>query len=107
MNSPEQSPLEPKPSPRCQRRALLFALLSVLWLFPSIGAIWILSTAPGLPWDSGLGKVFSSVRFEQWVALALLGLHALFIYLAIHYRRTEVPVEMLADPDEPGHNSPA
>ena len=49
-------------------RGLIFAVLAILWIFPSIGAALILSRA-----ERGW-------HLEQWLALVLLAIHAVFIY---------------------------
>ena len=73
-----------------QARARLFTLLAFLWIFPSLGALVIIG-GDFLRWfDSptileGLGRI----RFEQWIALGLLAVHALFVVLAIRFRRSE------------------
>jgi hypothetical protein len=73
-----------------QGRALLFRMLAFLWIFPSLGALVIIG-GDFLRWfDSptfreGLGRI----RFEQWIALGLLVLHALFVALAIRLRRSK------------------
>jgi hypothetical protein len=75
-----------------QARALLFRMLAFLWIFPSLGALVIIG-GDFLRWFNsptfleGLGRI----RFEQWIALGLLVLHALFIGLAIRFRRSEAP----------------
>ena len=74
-----------------QARALLFRMLAFLWIFPSLGALVIIG-GDFLRWfDSpkfleGLGRI----RFEQWIALGLLVLHALFVVLAIRLRQRRV-----------------
>jgi hypothetical protein len=75
-----------------QARALLFRMLAFLWIFPSLGALVIIR-GDFLRWfDSptfleGLGRI----RFEEWIALGLLVLHALFVVLAIRLRRSKPP----------------
>jgi len=84
----------PEAEEKChgQARARLFTMLSFLWIFPSIGALVIIG-GDFLRWfDSptvleGLGRI----RFEQWIALGLLVLHAGFVGLAIRFRRSEAP----------------
>ena len=83
---------EERPS---QARARLFTMLAFLWIFPSLGALVIIG-GDFLRWfDSptfleGLGRI----RFEQWIALGLLVLHALFIGLAIRFRRSEATMSV-------------
>ncbi|MEO8427742.1 MAG: hypothetical protein ABI651_11595 [Verrucomicrobiota bacterium] len=70
-----------------QARARLFTMLAFLWIFPSLGALAIIG-GDFLRWfDSptileGLGRI----RFEQWIALGLLVLQALFVVFAIRNR---------------------
>ena len=71
-------------------RARLFAILSLLWLFPSFGALWIVA----IHWNVwaepvGLLSKIEATRLEQWIALGLLGLHALFVVLAFRLGRSE------------------
>ena len=49
-------------------RGLLFAVLAILWIFPSVGAALILLRAK------------TGWHLEQWLALVLLAAHAVFIY---------------------------
>jgi len=77
---------EKRPS---QARARLFTILAFLWTFPSLGALLIIGMDFFRWFDSptileGLGRI----RFEQWIALGLLVLHALFVGLAIRFRRS-------------------
>lgn len=83
-DSPENEP------PVKISKAILFRSLAVLWIFPSFGACWILA--------SGLNKflgaksfldAFSIFKIEEWLAILLLLAHAVFIFLAIQYRRLE------------------
>ena len=62
---------EPVPAPKVPR-GLACAVLAVLWLFPSIGAGFILLAVPETGW-----------RLEQWLALSLLALHVVFIWGAL------------------------
>ena|SRR5438552_9630225 len=75
-----------------KRRALLFTMLSAMWVFPSAGACFILAMNRA-PWQASLtfAQRLQVVNFEQWCAIALLTAHLLFIILAIHFRRTESP----------------
>ena len=56
---------------------LLFTILSGLWVFPSLGAGWILVASRPRP-----------LGLEDWVALALLGTHLMLVWLALqnHFR---------------------
>lgn len=49
-------------------RALVFAVLAIVWIFPSLGAGFILAHA-----ENGW-------QMEQWLAVVLLAIHAVFIY---------------------------
>ena len=68
----------------------LCAIASVIWVFPTIGAAWIV--APDVQhWfsaESVLGGL-RAVAFEQWIALVILAAHPVFAGLAWHYHRTE------------------
>jgi hypothetical protein len=71
-------------------KARFCALASLLWIFPSAGALLIL--VPGvrnwLQADS-IPAGLQSVALEQWIALTILLAHVVFAVLAWHYRRTE------------------
>ena len=73
-------------------KAQLFAVLSVLWLFPSLGALLILVLGFSV-WRraESLSAMLATTRFEQWVALLVLLLHPIFHGLARYYRKTETP----------------
>ena len=69
-------------------RWLLFAVLAVLWCFPSAGALYILCwTRPdrmgGEGWESWIG----SIRIEDYIAAALLLVHGVFVWVALSGRR--------------------
>jgi hypothetical protein len=52
------------------------AVFSLLWCFPSFGAAWILAMDARLwAWGAGTLGMLASVRFEDWVAILLLGVH--------------------------------
>ena len=72
----------------CEKRKLLFTMLSVLWLFPSAGAIWII-LRDSRNWRTGgrWTEALSSIRLEDWTALLLLLAHVIFLVQAIRYRR--------------------
>lgn len=76
--------------PRHQPRAQLCTVLAWLWIFPSLGAIWILLTS-GTEWRHADGWLdgLRAVRFEQWIALGLLAIHATLCVMARRLRRTE------------------
>jgi hypothetical protein len=79
-------------------KAQLFGVLSVLWLFPSLGALLILVLRAGV-WvhAESFRAGLSATRFEQWVALLILLLHLTFHGLARYYRKNEVPRELPPD----------
>jgi hypothetical protein len=63
-------------SPRTRYR-----LLSVFWIFPSAGAVWILWNSP-----AGSGRLMErlqGITLEGWAAVALLLVHAFFICNAL------------------------
>lgn len=64
-------------------RGLLFATLSILWIFPSAGPIWIVGTS-NKAWlhVPGPAQFIQAVRLEEWIALAILLAHAAFLFLA-------------------------
>ena len=85
--------------PKTQR----YTMLSVLWVFPSLGALVILGLGvPGWREADSLGGLVAATRFEHWLALVLLGLHPVFFWLARHYRNVETPVPLPPEPDEDG-----
>ena len=73
-----------------QARALLFRMLAFVWIFPSLGALVIIR-GDFLRWfDSPtMLEGLARIRFEEWIALGLLVLHALFVVLAIGLRRSK------------------
>ncbi len=73
-------------------RANLFRMLSILWIFPSFGAIWIIllersASRKGLT----LFQRLQEVTLEQWITIVILLAHVAFVWFARHYERTEVP----------------
>lgn len=90
-NDLEAELLDSRPTPR----SITFKYLSILWLLPTVGAIWILvaQAGPILSKPSFLTKL-AAVSVEQWVALVLVLLHTIFIGLARHYRQKEKISEM-------------
>jgi hypothetical protein len=69
---------------RCTRRKLLYGMLTILWVFPSAGAFWILAK----DWKRWTRQeFFASVRLEDWVAFLLLVAQVVFTVQAIRYRR--------------------
>ncbi len=81
---------------RRRARMLLFTILSILWVFPSFGAAWILWTGSAA-WPPSLTALerLEVLSLEQWCGIVLLLTHGLFIILALHfgrYRPTEASV---------------
>lgn len=80
---------EGKPSEETRKvsRAILFRVLSILWIFPSFGAGWILA-GDFKRWfrSDSVASAISLVKVEEWVAFLLLLLQAIFIFLAIRFR---------------------
>jgi len=78
---------------RANARLLLFKTLSCLWIFPSAGAVWILVQRAVKSQNLGV---------EQWVALALLAIHLMFVWLALQNglraRRIESHIEKNGNP---------
>jgi hypothetical protein len=72
-----------------QPRAVLFKVLAMLWVFPSVGAIWILARSAHAWPASQPSVMFQSIAFEEWVAMALLLMHVTFVALAWRLKRTE------------------
>ena len=71
-------------------KSLLFSVLSILWIFPSLTAIWLIARDFSAVRNAhNLGELFSAIRLEQWVGIILLFAHALFIFLTIRCRRRE------------------
>ena len=104
MDAPNPSPRDPAKLPDCARpvpessgrtyqpKALLFSMLSVLWIFPSVGALCIV--APGLRsalQTGSVGAAVSSLGLEHWVALLLLSVHPAFVWQARRLKRNETP----------------
>jgi hypothetical protein len=68
-------------------KALRYAVLALLWVFPSLGAVWILA----INWKvwANAATVLEAVRttrIEQWIALGLLVMHGLFLFGALRHR---------------------
>jgi hypothetical protein len=71
-------------------KATLFAVLTVLWLFPAAGAIAVLAVSPKLWWHAaGFLQFVAAIGFDEWIALSLLAAHPLFAWPAWHYYRKE------------------
>ena len=71
-------------------KARYCALVSLLWIFPSAGASFILASG-FRNWSQveSLGERLRAVAFEQWIALLILLAHLVFVGLAWYFRRTE------------------
>ena len=80
--------LRPARFEQARAKQILYGVLSVLWLFPSFGACWILGQS-GQPWlrASSLVEGVQAVSLEEWIALALLCAHAVFAWLTLRYRK--------------------
>jgi len=70
----EPVPLPLIDSPQIQaQRARVFA---ILWIFPTLGAILILSTSPGRPKDAPepntIWELIQSVPVERWIASGIV-----------------------------------
>ena len=75
---------------RYRPKANLFSVLTVLWLFPTAGAVAIIAlNTPRWIASESLVEAFRSIGFEQWIALGLIVAHPIFAALAWRYRRTE------------------
>ena len=82
-------------------KAMLFLILSVLWLFPSFGAFWLIEPDFKRWLDAkDLLTALGMIKLEQWIAFALLLAHGVFGCLAWHYRRHE-PLQEIVDGDGP------
>ena len=71
-------------------KATLFLMLTVLWVFPSLGAAWMIGSDVR-SWF-GAASVLAAlgmIRLEQWIGVAILVAHGAFGWLAWHYRRHE------------------
>ena len=72
------------------RKATLWLIVSLLWVFPSAGGVWLLF-AEEREWlqQTSFGAAVAAVRLEQWIGLGLLALHTLFLGLAIYHARRD------------------
>jgi hypothetical protein len=83
--SPKQ-PEHPAAPPLSKR--LLFRVLSILWSFPTLGAIWIWASESGrVKTGASLLEKMAAITIEQWLAAILIMLHFAFITLAFYHRR--------------------
>jgi hypothetical protein len=75
---------------RCRPRTQRFRMLALLWFLPSAGALFIIgATYPDWSRAARFLDYVEALRFEHWIAGALLLAHPVFAWLAWHYRRTE------------------
>jgi len=75
---------------RYRPKTNLFTVLTVLWLFPTTGAVVIVAlNAPRWFGSESLAEAFRAIGFEQWIALGLIAAHPVFAWLAWRYRRIE------------------
>lgn len=89
-----------EPKLRHQPKAALCRMLSILWLFPSMGAVLILVMTEARWWVAGsFFARLSAVTFEQWIAVVILTAHPAFMWLAWRFRRTEPWKEIEPEPD--------
>lgn len=78
------------PLDRIRRRGLLFNVMSLLWVFPSVGAIWIIVAGFSSSSDlRGTGNGIEAITFDQWIAFAVVLAHGVFAGLGFHYRQLE------------------
>ena len=57
-----------------------YRVLSLVWCFPSLGALWLLGTGiKQWSFRDGLLPGLTHVRIEEWIALLLLALHAVWL----------------------------
>lgn len=64
-------------------RAILFATLAILWIFPSAGAIWILFRG-NKAWLQI--QTIGAVPLEEWIAAVILLAHLVFMVFAWRLR---------------------
>ena len=61
-------------------RALLYRTLTLLWVFPTVGALFVLLHDAAWWRAEGFATRLAAVRVEQWIAVGLLALHAWFAW---------------------------
>ena len=61
-------------------RALLYRTLTLLWCFPSLGALFVLLHDATWWRAEGFVARLAAVRVEQWIAAGLLALHGWFAW---------------------------
>ncbi len=82
-------------------KATRFLMLTVLWVFPSLGAAWMIGSDARRWFDAtSFLAALGMIRFEQWIGSAILLAHVVFGGLAWHYRRHE-PLQKIVTGDEP------
>ena len=82
-------------------KATLFLMLTVLWIFPSLGAAWMIGSDARRWFDAaGLLAALGMIRLEQWIGMAILIAHGVFGWLTWHYRRNE-PLQVIVAGDGP------
>jgi len=96
LMEPKQAKIGTEGVRHYQPRALLFSVLSMLWVFPSLGACWILFSD-----RSWVREGVEGLKLEQWVAVGLLLAHVMFLWLRFCFRRSETPVPLPeAEPED-------
>ena len=82
-------------------KATLFLMLTVLWVFPSLGAAWMIGSDVRSWFDAAsVLAALGMIRLEQWIGVAILIAHGVFGWLTWHYRRNE-PLQEIVMGDEP------
>lgn len=88
-----------------RRPSSKYLLMSMLWIFPSIGALVILSSEiPDLLKAPSFFATLEQTRLEGWIAAALLGLHAFFLTKAWRLRNEPFVPVVVYDPPNPDSN---
>jgi hypothetical protein len=88
-----------------QPKARALRMLTLLWIFPSLGSVVVLMMCGERWWDMGsFSAVSRALTMEQWIALGLLLAHPVFAALAWHFRRTEELTEGRVRVPNPDHD---
>jgi hypothetical protein len=88
-----------------QPKAPLFRILTILWIFPSAGAVVVLSMGWRRWFDAdGILEGLRNVPFEHWIAFGLLLAHPIFAGLAWRSRRTDSLKERTVLVPNPAHD---
>ncbi len=75
---------------RYRPRTTLFSVLTVLWCFPTAGAVVIVAMNASRWFEGGsLLTILRFVGFDQWIALGLIAAHPAFGWLAWKFRHDE------------------